>query len=78
MKITFPMVLFLVFLVLKLTKVIDWSWWWVSAPMWIPAAIAAICYALVGIGWLLMTPEQRAAERASKAAARLAKALRRS
>ena len=30
---------FLVFLVLKLCKVIDWSWWWVSAPLWIPVAI---------------------------------------
>ena len=27
-------VLFIVFLVLKLTKVIDWSWWWVTAPLW--------------------------------------------
>ena len=25
---------FLVFLVLKLTHVIDWSWWWVTAPLW--------------------------------------------
>ena len=30
---------FLVFLVLKLCKVIDWSWWWVTAPLWIPVAI---------------------------------------
>lgn len=27
-------VLFLIFLVLKLTEVIDWSWWWVTAPLW--------------------------------------------
>lgn len=27
-------VVFLVFMVLKLTQVIDWSWWWVSAPLW--------------------------------------------
>ena len=26
--------LFIVFLVLKLTHVIDWSWWWVTAPLW--------------------------------------------
>lgn len=32
--------LFVVFLVLKLTKVIDWSWWWVTAPIWIPIVIA--------------------------------------
>lgn len=29
-----PTVLFLIFLVLKLTEVIDWSWWWVTAPLW--------------------------------------------
>jgi len=28
--------LFLVFLVLQLTEVIDWSWWWITAPLWIP------------------------------------------
>lgn len=32
---SFSSVLFLVFLVLKLTNVIDWSWWWVTAPLWI-------------------------------------------
>ena len=26
--------LFITFLVLKLCKVIDWSWWWVTAPLW--------------------------------------------
>jgi Na+/melibiose symporter-like transporter len=30
-----PMVLFLIFLVLKLTDNIDWSWWWVTCPLWI-------------------------------------------
>lgn len=35
-------VLFLVFLVLKLTKVIDWSWWWVTAPLWIPVIIVIL------------------------------------
>lgn len=28
--------LFIVFLVLKLCGVIAWSWWWVTAPIWIP------------------------------------------
>lgn len=26
--------MFLIFMTLKLTKVIDWSWWWVTAPLW--------------------------------------------
>lgn len=32
--VTFSGLLFLVFLVLKLCKVIDWSWWWITAPLW--------------------------------------------
>ena len=27
----------IVFIVLKLTNYIAWSWWWVFAPLWIPA-----------------------------------------
>lgn len=26
------------FVILKLTGVIDWSWWWVTSPFWIPVA----------------------------------------
>lgn len=33
------LVLFLIFLTLKLTNVIDWSWWWVTCPLWIGLAI---------------------------------------
>ena len=38
--------LFLVFLVLKLTKVIDWSWWWVTAPLWGPLALVLVVLAI--------------------------------
>ncbi|WKW87280.1 hypothetical protein SEA_CHARGERPOWER_65 [Mycobacterium phage Chargerpower] len=41
-------VLFIVFLVLKLTDNIDWSWWWVAAPIWIPASILLVGLALTG------------------------------
>ncbi len=34
--------LFIIFLVLKLTKVITWSWWWITAPLWIPVALGLI------------------------------------
>lgn len=34
--------LFITFLVLKLCKVIDWSWWWVTAPLWIEAIIGLV------------------------------------
>jgi hypothetical protein len=32
-------VLFLIFLVLKLTNTINWSWWWVTSPIWAPIAL---------------------------------------
>ena len=28
-----------VFIVLKLLKLVNWSWWWVLAPTWITASI---------------------------------------
>lgn len=28
----------IVFIILKLTNTITWSWWWVLAPTWIPVA----------------------------------------
>lgn len=37
-----PMVVFIVFLTLKLAGVISWSWWWVTSPLWIVAAIMVI------------------------------------
>ncbi|WP_309708817.1 hypothetical protein [Siphonobacter sp. SORGH_AS_0500] len=42
--------LFLVFLVLKLTSVIDWSWWWVTAPLWGVMALLVIGFFL----WFLI------------------------
>ena len=39
---SFLNLLFLTFLVLKLTKVIDWSWWWVTAPLWIPFGLLLV------------------------------------
>lgn len=40
MKIGFFGILALIFITLKLVGVIAWSWVWVLAPLWIPAAIA--------------------------------------
>lgn len=37
-SITFGGVLFIVFLVLKLTHFIDWKWIWVCSPLWLPFA----------------------------------------
>lgn len=37
--VSFMSLLGLTFIVLKLCKVIDWSWWWVTVPFWGGAAI---------------------------------------
>ena len=42
------MVLFIVFLVLKLTDTIDWSWWWVTSPLWIPVLLLFVVGLLIG------------------------------
>lgn len=34
------------FIVLKLTHVIDWSWWWVLAPFWGGFAILLFVFAV--------------------------------
>lgn len=39
--------LFMIFLVLKLTNLINWSWLWVTAPLWIPLGIVAIIIIIV-------------------------------
>lgn len=52
---------FVVFLVLKLgvgdTSVQDWSWWWVTAPLWGGFALALVFlvvgFIVIGIGSLI-------------------------
>lgn len=44
-------VLTLIFITLKLCNQIDWSWWWVFAPLWIPVVlITLLVLVLVFIG----------------------------
>lgn len=35
----FGSLLLLTFIILKLVGVIDWSWWWVLSPIWIPVVL---------------------------------------
>lgn len=39
----------ILFIALKLTNVITWSWWWVLAPLWIPTAIALAILLVIAI-----------------------------
>jgi hypothetical protein len=36
----------LLFIGLKLGGVIDWSWWWVTAPLWGPLALTLVIVAV--------------------------------
>lgn len=38
----FTGLLLLAFIILKLTKVISWSWFWVLSPLWIPVILAIV------------------------------------
>lgn len=42
-----PMILFLIFLILKLTDHITWSWVWVLSPIWISAGLVIFGYIFV-------------------------------
>ena len=35
----FGSTILLIFIILKLVGVIDWSWWWVLSPIWIPVVL---------------------------------------
>ncbi len=44
--------LFLVFLTLKLAEVGPvqyWSWWWITAPLWLPLSIVIALIFVVGL-----------------------------
>ncbi len=41
-SIGFTGLLTILFIALKLTDKIDWSWWWVLSPIWISIVIALI------------------------------------
>jgi len=53
--------LFLIFLWLKLnpgsnfdTPVQDWSWWWVTAPLWGPLVLALAIFAVAFISYIVI------------------------
>ena len=37
------------FIVLKLLHVLEWSWWWILAPFWIPLALVVIILIIIEI-----------------------------
>lgn len=44
---SFLSVLTLIFITLKLTGVINWSWWWILSPIWISISLAIIVFIII-------------------------------
>ena len=51
--ISFLGLLTIVFITLKLTDVVHWSWWWVLSPSLIPVAIILGLLFLIGASWVV-------------------------
>jgi len=46
-SVSFPGLLAIAFIVLKLLGHITWSWWWVLSPLWIPAGLLLIIFLII-------------------------------
>jgi len=42
-------ILFLIFMVLKLTGYITWSWWYVTLPLWGPLSLVLVIMGIVAL-----------------------------
>lgn len=60
--ISFPSLLFLAFLILKLCGVIDWSWWWITVPLWGGFAILAVI-GIIAVLWFITKSIKRKLKR---------------
>jgi membrane protein YdbS with pleckstrin-like domain len=61
---SFVSLLAILFIALKLTGVIAWSWWWVLSPIWI--AFALLCTVLFVMLCLIMAADKEKAKLWSK------------
>ncbi len=52
-SINFSGVLLVAFIVMKLCGVINWSWWWVLAPIWVPIAIILVILVVIIIVYMM-------------------------
>lgn len=41
------------FIVLKLTGFINWTWFWVLSPIWMPIVVFIVILVIIGIVWLI-------------------------
>ena len=51
---SFPIatIIFLAFFFAKIFDKIDWSWWWIFSPLWLPFAILLGVLAIAGIVYI--------------------------
>jgi len=60
----FTGLLTILFIALKLTHVIAWSWWWVLSPIWISVVLTLVILGLVfGVAFIATGIEERKAAR---------------
>ena len=55
----FVNVLTLIFITLKLLKLIDWSWWWVLSPIWISILLVISFVILFMVIAVIFLPEKK-------------------
>jgi len=60
----FTGLLTILFIALKLTHTIAWSWWWVLSPIWISAAVTIVILGVMfGVAFIATVIEERKAAR---------------
>lgn len=58
MKLGFVSMLTLLFIALKLTETIAWSWWWVLSPLWISTGLWVLGITIVFLGIIISTAKK--------------------
>ncbi|WP_290393388.1 hypothetical protein [uncultured Duncaniella sp.] len=46
---------FLAFVVLKFCGLLMWSWWWITAPLWIPSLLFLLALGLIGMCLMILS-----------------------
>ena len=55
----FPEILSFVFIILKVAKVIDWSWWWVLSPVIVQLGLTLTILTVIGLIAVLIEANRR-------------------
>lgn len=59
-------VLTIVFIILKLVGVINWSWWWVLSPLWINAILVVLVIVVILLVVVALDKKKEKKERRNK------------